>query len=201
MSNLVIRGIEIDGEGQRPVRGCGSTKWLPTCKSWTTTCTTWMVTGSPTRRVAAVGGVHEVQGNLFQNNAGFGIHNQTASTYTVEYNSLGAFGGSDRRWTNGVSGLLDYTPWTHVGLSMVSSVSPVLNKVAVGAQIKYTIKMDAREVWGADFDLAFDKTKLSVVSIANSGNCRAGRRVPVEHTARKPTPMVRFHSAAAALRS
>jgi len=116
-----------------------------------------------------VSGVHEVQGNLFQNNAGSGVNNASATSYVVKYNSWGDIGGPNVGSGDGAVGSLDYTPWTHVGLSMVSSVSPVLNKVAVGAQIKYTIKMAASEVWGADFDLAFDNTKLSVVSITNSG--------------------------------
>ena len=114
-----------------------------------------------------VSGVHEVQGNLFQNNGGYGINNASGNPYVVEYNSWGLYGGP----TIGVSVStnLDFTPWTHVSLSMVSSGSPVANKVGVGQQITYTVKMDAAQVFGADFDLNFSTANLSVVSITNSG--------------------------------
>ena len=119
---------------------------------------------------ATVSGVHEVQGNLFQNNGGDGVNNGTGSSFDVAYNSWGHYDGPTPDG-DGVTGIdvADYTPWTHVALSMASSDSPQADEVGVGHQIKYTVKMDAREVWGADFDLEFDKAKLEVVSISNSG--------------------------------
>ena len=112
-----------------------------------------------------VGGVHEVQGNLFQNNTGYGVNNVDGPSYDVEYNSWNHYGGPTPSG-DGVSGSLDYTPWTHVVVSSTtSSGSPVANKVGEGYQITYTVEMDAKEVWGADFDLNFDHTKLEVKSI------------------------------------
>ena len=59
------------------------------------------------------------------------------------------------------------TPWTHVALSLASSGSPVADKVAVGAQIVYTVKIDAHEAYGAEVDLKFDNTRLTVVGISD----------------------------------
>lgn len=117
-----------------------------------------------------VGGVHEVQGNLFQNNAGFGINNASATSYEVKYNSWDSLTGPIVGGANGVNGTLDYDPWTHVALSMTYSGSPKPDKVGEGYQITYTIKMDAKEVFGADFDLNFDNISLTVKSIITNTN-------------------------------
>ena len=116
-----------------------------------------------------VSGVHEVQGNLFQSNAGDGVKNSSASSYVVEYNSWGHLDGPNSGG-DGASGSLDFTPWTHVEVLMESSGSLKPDKVRVGYQIDYTVKMDAQEAWGADFDMSFDNTLLSVVSITDLGN-------------------------------
>ena len=116
-----------------------------------------------------VSGVHEVQGNLFQDNAVYGVNNASSNSYDVTYNSWDAYTGPTSG-PNGVNGTLTYTPWTHVALSMVSSDSPHTHEVGVGHTIKYTVKMDAKEVWGADFDLDFDEAKLEAKTITNGGN-------------------------------
>ena len=117
-----------------------------------------------------VTGVHEIQGNRFQLDGGYGINNASGNPYVVEYNSWNDIAGPAGTNGDGVSANLDYTPWTYVALSMVSSGSPVANKVGEGYQITYTINMDAAEVFGADFDLNYDSTKLSVVSATNAGS-------------------------------
>ncbi|MBN2550422.1 MAG: right-handed parallel beta-helix repeat-containing protein, partial [Anaerolineales bacterium] len=117
----------------------------------------------------AVTGVHEVQGNLFQVNTGCGVNNASGIAYDVTYNSWGDILGPALGVGDGVSGSLTYDPWTHAALSMVYSGSPVPDKVGVGSQISYNIQIDAARLYGADFDLAFDNTLLSVVSITNSG--------------------------------
>ena len=114
-----------------------------------------------------IGGVHEVQGNLFKSNGGDGINSQIGS-FNVKYNSWGDIGGPITG--DGIAGInsTDYISWTHVALSMECSGSPNADEVAEGYQITYTIKMDAKEVYGADFDLDFAKDKLQVVSIITS---------------------------------
>jgi len=119
-----------------------------------------------------VSGVHEVQGNLFQLNGGSGVNNASGNLYVVEYNSWNDIAGPNVGSGDGANGSLDFTPWTHVGLSVSYSVgsSPVANKVGEGYKITYNIKMDAAEVFGADFDLNYDSTKLSVVLATNGGS-------------------------------
>jgi hypothetical protein len=108
-----------------------------------------------------------VQGNLFQLNAGNGVNNASANDYIVEYNSWGHLAGDGLG--DGSSGSLDTNPWTHVVVFMESSGSPLPDKVTVGSEIVYTVKMDAAEVYGADFDLNFDNTVLEVQSITDGG--------------------------------
>ena len=115
-----------------------------------------------------VSGVHTVQGNLFLSN-GLAINNASGNPYTVEYNSFGTLAAPVVAGANGISTNLDAAPHTHASLSAVSSGSPVADKVAVGAQITYTVRIAAAELYGADFDLDFDQTKLQVVSLNNSG--------------------------------
>jgi len=119
----------------------------------------------------AVSGVHEVQGNLFQNNNGYGVNNASANSYEVKYNSWGDISGPTTG--DGINGTPDYDPWTHVALftDWVSGAgsSPVTHKVAVGSHIMYEVKMDAWKVYGADFDLKFDQTLLNVVLVSDDG--------------------------------
>lgn len=117
--------------------------------------------------VTVGGTVHEVQGNLFQDNDGYGANNVDGAEYNVEYNSWDHYDGPGSG--DGANGNLDYTPWTHVALSMTSSDSPNTDEVGEGYEITYTIQMDAKKIWGADFDLLFDPTDLQVVSVSNSG--------------------------------
>ncbi|MBN2551069.1 MAG: right-handed parallel beta-helix repeat-containing protein [Anaerolineales bacterium] len=114
-----------------------------------------------------VGGVHEIQGNLWYNNTGYGVNNESATSYNVEYNSWGHLSGP----TSGdqASGPLDTTPWTHVALGMTYSGSPVPDVVGVGSQITYTIWMDAAQAMGADFTLIYSDTLLSLVSLTDMG--------------------------------
>ncbi|MBN2551070.1 MAG: right-handed parallel beta-helix repeat-containing protein, partial [Anaerolineales bacterium] len=117
----------------------------------------------------AVTGVHEVQGNLFQNNTGYGVNNASGIAYDVTYNSWGDLTGPLGSSGDNITSNLTYNPWTHAALLMVYSGSPVPDRVGVGSQITYDIQIDAARLFGADFDLAFNRTLLSVVSITNSG--------------------------------
>jgi hypothetical protein len=116
-----------------------------------------------------VSGVHEVQGNLFQNNTGDGVKNSSANSYVVEYNSWGHYDGPNPSG-DGASGTLDFTPWTHILVSSQSSGSLQPDKVRVGYDIDITVQAEAREAWGADFDMAFDKSLLQVMSIVDLGS-------------------------------
>jgi hypothetical protein len=107
-------------------------------------------------------GTFDVAGNYLKVNAGFDMaYAGTTGPLKVEYNNF------DLSTTPAaeISGSLDYTPWTYAALSMVSSGSPALNKVAVGETITYTISLDPQQVYGAEFDLVIP-SNLSVVSIS-----------------------------------
>jgi parallel beta-helix repeat protein len=169
VSGLVIDGIEIDGSGQDTGDGIHIGANVANLQILDNSIHDMDGDGVEYATGVTVSGVHEVQGNLFQNNTGDGINNATGSSFDVEYNSWGHIDGPASG--DGVSGIdaADYTPWTQVALSMASSGSPVADQMAEGYQITYTVKLDAKEVVAADFDLSFDTTKLTVVSIADSG--------------------------------
>ena len=165
VNNLVIRGIEIrNGIGTGDGIHIGHN--VTNLQIFDTYIHNMGGDGIEYASDVTVGGVHEVQGNLFQSNTGYGVNNVNGpSYYDVEYNSWNHYDGPTPGG-DGVNGSLDYTPWTHVVVSSTtSSGSPVPNKVGEGYQITYTVKMDAKEVWGTDFDLNFDHTKLEVKSV------------------------------------
>ena len=170
VNNLVISGIEFDGTGQSTASGIWINKAVNNLQILNNFMHNLGADGITYTATGVVTGVHEVQGNLFQNNTGLGVNNLSVPTYDVKYNSWGDIAGPTGTNGDGVSTKLVYDPWTHVGLSMVSSGSPVANKVGVGEQITYTIKMDAANVFGAVFDLNYDSSKLSVVSATNGGS-------------------------------
>jgi len=62
---------------------------------------------------------------------------------------------------------------------LMASSAPGARQGRRGSQIVYTIKMDAAESMVADFDLSFDNTRLSVVSIVtvapSTRTCRAAQ--------------------------
>jgi hypothetical protein len=114
-----------------------------------------------------VSGVHEVMGNLFMNNGGYGVNNLSSNTYDVTYNSWGHLDGPAAG--DAAIGSLTTAPFTHAAGDMLSSDSPIADKVAVGQTIVYTIRMDAANLTGADFDVTFDNSKVQVNSVTMMG--------------------------------
>ena len=111
-------------------------------------------------------GVFQVAGNFFKANAGLGVNNGGTSK-VLSYNNWDTFTapGTGANGYNGIVG--DVTPWTYAQGSTSSNVPPSgkANKVMVGENITYTFQLKPQEVWGADYEMAFDNTKLAVVSV------------------------------------
>ena len=110
---------------------------------------------------AAPAGVVDIHGNLFMNNAGFGI-NSNGATVPAEYNSWGSAAGAAAPAGDGISTGVVAVPYTHVALSLVSSGAPWANQVVTGSTIKYDVKANLVNVNAADFVLTYDPALLSL---------------------------------------
>jgi len=162
IQNLVINGIDFDGSSQATADGihfAGAVANLQIIDN-----SFHDLDGSGISFAAVPTGTPvDIQGNLFKNNAGFGV--SAPGDVNVSYNAWGSSGGPNGAGGDGVSpAITSFTPWTHVSLSMTSSGSPIANNVTVGGTITYTIAMDAQQVMGVDFALLYPASKLSVVS-------------------------------------
>jgi hypothetical protein len=169
VNNLVVRGFEIDGSTTTTGDGIHIAYDVTNLQILELHIHDMGSDGIEYASGVTVSGVHEVQGNLFQDNADTGINNVGGPEYDVTYNSWGDVSGPNGTDGDGVSGNLDFTPWTHVDLSLATSGTPVADKVALNDLITYQIVMDAEEVYGADFTFDFDETYLTVDSITDSG--------------------------------
>ena len=169
LDSLVIRGMEIHADGTGSGDGIHVGHNVDNLQIFDNYVHDMGGDGVEYASTVTIGGVHEVQGNLFQDNGGDGINDVAAGSFNVEYNSWGDIAGPNAGEGDGASTSLDFDPWTHVALSMVSSGSPQSDEVAEGYQIAYTVQMDASEVWGADFDLNFPTGSLEAVSITDAG--------------------------------
>ncbi|MCC7358804.1 MAG: right-handed parallel beta-helix repeat-containing protein [Anaerolineales bacterium] len=167
ISNIVVQGLEISG-ASGGVDGIHLTGSVTNLRLLDNYIHGMSGDGLEYASGSSVSGVHEVQGNLFQSNTGFGINVANGGSYNAEYNSWGHIAGAASG--DGVSGTVDTDPWTHAALSAVSSGSPQADEVGEGAGITYTIQLAAENVTGLDFDLEFDETKLQVTSIITNAN-------------------------------
>lgn len=113
-------------------------------------------------------GVVEIQGNLFTDNDGWGIHNfEPAATATIDaqFNAWGDVAGANGPAGDGVSPLVDTSNWTHVDLYMTASDTPLAdNTVAAGETITYTVSGNFANATGAQFKLLYPDENLEVQS-------------------------------------
>jgi len=95
-----------------------------------------------------------IQGNLFEENGGFGIN---AYTFTVpaEFNSWGHVDGADAG--DGKTTGVDADPYTHVDLYVGAS-----GVVSVGGDVTITIYGNLENVMGANFTLHYDPNSLDL---------------------------------------
>jgi hypothetical protein len=110
-----------------------------------------------------VGGVFDVQGNLFQNIGPISHANfdYGRDIYDLKFNSWGSYNveGSQVFSDDVGSGVeFLFEPWTHVEVYLESTNPKVdnwPNQVFVGEEITYEVKADLRQVMGASFELEF----------------------------------------------
>ena len=111
-----------------------------------------------------------IQGNLFKNNGGVGVNNSSGTSVDATYNAWGDYDGPTGGDGDGVSPNVDYDPWTHVSLYMVSTNPDVdnwPNQVFLGEDITYQVKAQMANVTAASFELSYPIALLGSPTIAN----------------------------------
>ncbi|MEN6556444.1 MAG: hypothetical protein ABFD21_08645, partial [Anaerolineaceae bacterium] len=163
LNNITIEGIEFDGTGQTTGDGihfAGAVKDIVLVDNYMHD-----LDGDGIKFAGNVAEIVNIQGNMFKNNAGYGINNLGANTVGAEYNSWGNVAGPAAG--DGVNGPVTSTPFTHADLYMVSSGTPWANQVVKGQQITYTVKAHLVNVNAADFVLTYPAELTYDSSIAS----------------------------------
>jgi len=114
---------------------------------------------------APTGATVQVYGNAFRNNNGAGVSVGSGSL-DAEYNEWGSIDGPAGAGGDGVSGDVDFTPWVFGALD----VCPSSASVREGEQVTLDVKMDVHHLFGVQFDLTFDKTKLQLAELPTIGS-------------------------------
>ncbi|MBC7255290.1 MAG: right-handed parallel beta-helix repeat-containing protein, partial [Chloroflexi bacterium] len=110
----------------------------------------------------APAGTAHIYGNAFRSNTGYGI-NAVSGSVTAEYNEWGDIAGPTGPYGDGVSGSVDYDPW------VFGKVYAVDASGREGETVTVDIQADVANLYGVQFSLTFDKTKLQVQSTQDSG--------------------------------
>jgi parallel beta-helix repeat protein len=111
-------------------------------------------------------GVVTIEGNLFKENGGAGIQNDSAAGVEAEYNSWGHIDGPAAGDT--VSTNVDADPWTYIEfyLDMEPDTGAVLREVVEGESFSVSLKLDAHKLYGLSFKLNWDTNYLDFDSLA-----------------------------------
>jgi hypothetical protein len=109
-----------------------------------------------------------VIGNLFAKNSGYGVNNLTPVSLTTTYNGWNDVKGPTGTYGDGVYGKQTYKPFVAADLLATSSGTKYANKITPTETITYAVKVNAASLYGAQFDLEFDETKLNLLSITDS---------------------------------
>lgn len=130
LDNITIKGIQFDGTGETTGSGiyfAGAVKDIVLVDNFIHN-----LGGDGIKFAGDVSEIVNIQGNMFKNNAGYGINNLGANDVGAEYNSWGDVAGP--KGTNGddVSTKVIYEPFTHADLYLVSSGTPWANQVVKG---------------------------------------------------------------------
>ncbi len=154
--NVIIEGLEISGVGQTTGNGI----------HFAGAATDVVISSNKIHDLGGDGlffastpaGVVDIQGNLFQNNAGVGINNTGSGATTIDarYNSWGDPDGPTGANGDGVSANVDYADWTYMKVYMESSGTfwPSI-ALATRGTITYTFYADLVGATGLDFTFAF----------------------------------------------
>lgn len=161
LDNITIKGIQFDGTGETTGSGiyfAGAVKDIVLVDNFIHN-----LGGDGIKFAGDVSEIVNIQGNMFKNNAGYGINNLGANDVGAEYNSWGDVAGP--KGTNGddVSTKVIYEPFTHADLYLVSSGTPWANQVVKGQDITYTVMAHLVNVNAADFVLTYP-AELTYVS-------------------------------------
>ena len=161
LTNIIIEGLEIDGSEQDTGDGinfAGAITDVILRDNFIHD-----LDDDGVEFTSAPAGTVQVQGNLFMDNAGFGLN--APADLDVTYNAWGGFAGAE----SGVDlpvGVTSSDPWTHVDLYMESSGTDVEDEVREGETITYMIYANLQNATGADFEISFDASLLEVASTA-----------------------------------
>lgn len=107
-------------------------------------------------------------GNLFARNSGFGVNNLTPVSLTTTFNNWYDPKGPKGTYGDGYNGKQTYSPYVYADLLATSSGTSYANKVTTTGTITYAVKVSAANLYGAQFELEFDPTKLELLSITDS---------------------------------
>ncbi|MCB8950820.1 MAG: right-handed parallel beta-helix repeat-containing protein [Ardenticatenales bacterium] len=119
----------------------------------------------------ALGGVVTVRGNLFKANGGNGIQHDGASNLDAQYNSWGARAGAASGDGSGGTGPLDVTNPTFSELFFAPDPTDTAleqREVFNGETFITTVDVDAAGLYGVQFELTYDDTRLTLNSAAAS---------------------------------
>ena len=126
--------------------------------------------------VVTIGGVVTIEGNLFKDNTGKGVNNDSATTtLPAEYNSWGCLGTPIAY----VEGSVTYDPWTFVEVFMDMKPETEAVTVAVNESKTFDVKLkvDAKSLLGLTFKVTYDTDfltwKSTTWATAFDGNCTA----------------------------
>jgi len=159
LTNIIIEGLEIDGSGQDTGDGihfAGAITDVILRDNFIHD-----LDGDGVAFVAVPAGVVQIQGNLFMDNAGYGVN--APEDLDVTYNAWGGYAGAASG--DGLPAVITSSdPWTHVDLYMESSGTDVTDEVREGETITYTIYANLQNATGADFKIVFDASQLEVAS-------------------------------------
>jgi len=170
VNNLVIRAIEIDGSTTATADGIHIDTAVANLRILDNLIHDMAGSGLHVEDVSV--GHHEIQGNLFQNTGHYGVQNK-GSALDVTFNSWGAIDGpsGDGPSDTGdaITGTLTYEPWTYAALGLAPSGTANGDVVEGYQEITYTVRLDAHQVQGAQFDLHFVTETLQVTSLIDTG--------------------------------
>jgi len=116
--------------------------------------------------VTSLAGVITIEGNLFKENTGPGIRNDSSEWVIAEYNSWGDIDGPTDTGDagDGVVGNVYYTPWTFIEVFMDMEPDTEATTVNVDESVPFDVKLkvDAEKLYGLSFKFTYDSTMLAL---------------------------------------
>jgi len=115
----------------------------------------------------SLSGIVTIEGNLFKDNGGNGVQNDSGNLIDATYNSWGDNGGPAGTNGDGVSSDVTYDPWTfsEVYMDVDPDTEAIQRNVNESTSFDVALKVDAVNLYGVSFKFTFDPTMLSYNSI------------------------------------